>query len=246
VCGGKVNDRPNNTCEEFADNKWTYMSTTMLNSVASFAMTAINYELFIFGGRDNKRTELNTVYTYEYKFTTGSTLQWSARAPMLVTAAEHAVVALHNDTILLCGGTQNGTVANQCFLYIPSKNKWNDAWPMKINRTGHALSLYKGIVYAYGGEKDKNETGTWLSSIEMLSLTGWRLLSYKMNQSDVVFFASVVLSEPVGSIWLFTTPAICIILLSAIVAVYAVLMLFRRQLAIQHVFIKDMEYQFVC
>ena len=242
VCGGVVGGQENNTCEQFANNKWTDMSITMPNSIAFFAMTALNDDLFIFGGYDKKRNDLNTVYMYENKLTP----EWSVRASMPVTANGHTVVALLNDTILLCGGTQNGIVANTCFLYTPLSNNWNDAWPMNDNRTGHALSLYKGVVYAYGGKSDKDAKGTLLSSIEILTYTsGWRVLPYTINQSNA-FFASVVLPEPTASIWPFITPAICVIVLSAIVVVYVVLVQCRRQLAIQRVFIKDMQFLVVC
>ena len=242
VCGGLVGGQANNTCEQFADNKWTYMSITMPDSIAFFAMTSLNDELFIFGGNDVNFIGLNTVYKNEYKYT-ASTLPWSVRMPMPVVAYGHAVVALLSDTILLCGGTQIFNVANKCILYTPFSNKWDDSWPMKVNRTGHALSLYKGIVYAYGGT---NETSDVVSSIEMLSYTsGWHVLPYTMNQSDA-FFASVVLPEPTASIWSIITPAICIIVLSAIVVVYAVLKQYHRQLVMQRVFIKDVQYLIVC
>ena len=46
VCGGIVDGQANNTCEEFADNKWTYMSITMPHSIAFFAMAALNDDLY--------------------------------------------------------------------------------------------------------------------------------------------------------------------------------------------------------
>jgi hypothetical protein len=170
---------------------------------------------------------------YEFKFRTATAPDWALRAPIPVTVYEHAVVAPTNDTVLLCGGWQNHAIANRCYLYTPSTDKWDDAWPMNYNRTGHGLSLYKGSVYAYGGYN-----GTFLSSIEVLSLThGWSVMPYLMNTSTA-FFASVVLPEPAEPSlqWLLDT-AICIAALVVVAVMCVLLLRWLRRLNTRIVFI---------
>jgi len=154
-------------------------------------------------------------------------------------------VVLTDATILLCGGWQNRSIANTCYLYTPSLDKWDEyAWPMQINREGHALSLYDGNVYAYGGRTTTNHL---LSSIELLSYSkGWRLLDYTMNMPDA-YFASAVLPEPTPPSlrWLLIT-AICIAVFIGVIFMCNLLVRRLRRLGTRLVFINDVQLTCSC
>jgi hypothetical protein len=73
-----------------------------------------------------------------------STSAWTARATMPVSVDDHAVVAVDNSTVLLCGGTQNNVYYKNCYSYSVTEDRWTDAAALNQARTGLVLHAYAG------------------------------------------------------------------------------------------------------
>ena len=89
--------------------------------------------------------------------------------PAIVTLADGV-------TALLCGGYDGMMVHAECYYYSSTNDTWTAAPSLNVARTGHGMAVYKGRVYAYGGE-DANIN--MLSSVEMFVTGGkWQLLPF--------------------------------------------------------------------
>ena len=95
--------------------------------------------------------------------------------------SSHAIVALADgQTGLLCGG-QSGrlwaSAQSACYYYLSVNDSWSPGPSLNVSRAAHGMALYKGKVYVYGGV---NVDGDDLSSVEVLTTSGWQLLPFGM------------------------------------------------------------------
>jgi hypothetical protein len=124
-----------------------------------------------------------------------ATNEWLDRARIPVTIASQAVIALDDDTALMCGGWNQVTHSyyRVCFIYTASTNVWTAyKWAMNVARADHGMTVYNSRVYVYGGNNVPH--GISLSSAEILSdSNGWHLLSHGLAIADQ-YFASMALT----------------------------------------------------
>ena len=93
----------------------------------------------------------------------------------------HAIVTpASGQTGLLCGGSTENSwsdVQSACYYYSPTTDSWLHGPSLNVARWGHGMALYKEKVYVYGG---MNVNSTLLSSVEVLTTSGWQLLPFGM------------------------------------------------------------------
>jgi hypothetical protein len=136
-------------------------------------MTTLNGMAFTFGGWygwDGWHCANNT-YMFEFNINQ----KWVSRSSMPISIASCAVVAINDSTALLCGGVKyDYAISNRCFFYSSVKDSWTEStWPLKIARRSHAMTVYNGSVYAYGGEVGG---GAFVDATEKLSEDqGWEI-----------------------------------------------------------------------
>ena len=80
-----------------------------------------------------------------------------------------------DEEVLLCGGfktDQVNSVSDACYIYNAILDTWTTNWTMNTPRACQGMSMYKGRVYVYGGENDRDghtPDQDALESIEVLS-----------------------------------------------------------------------------
>src|SRR5207302_5352958 len=91
---------------------------------------------------------------------------WSAAAPMAAARSSQSALLLGNGTVLVTGGTSNGSILSSAELYDPLSNSWSAAASMTTARFAHtAILLDNGQVLVAGGAN-----AVWLSSAEVYHL----------------------------------------------------------------------------
>jgi hypothetical protein len=168
-------------------------------AVSQFAMTTLNNLPYTFGGKggDSKTTveqvpKYDNVYMFSFDIN-----EWLDRARIPVYMVQHAVVAVDDDTALMCGGYNQLTLSpyRMCFMYKASTNGWAAyKWALNLPRSHHGMTTYNSRVYAYGGF---NAMAKKVPSAEKLSESnGWQLI-HDLATADA-YFASVALTADVS------------------------------------------------
>jgi N-acetylneuraminic acid mutarotase len=223
--GGVQGGRDLDTVEAYNYTTDTWATkASMPTARANLAVGVINGILYAVGGNQNGSGALNTVEAYDL-----STDTWTTKSPMLTARSGPAVGVIRdkNNRVLLYavgGKDANGNFLSSVEVYNPGKNTWSAKASMPTARSGLAVGVVNGILYAIGGQNAggtlaTNEAynparNTWIAEPPMLTPSyglaalsvnnGYQgqLWAFGGNDDNGRFFSAVEVYHPAFISWI--------------------------------------------
>jgi hypothetical protein len=142
VCGGEDTTVTQQTsCEQSnaGVTSWSFI-TPMPMANAYLSMVTLNGSPYILGAYGGGSTR-SDVRMWDGVST------WVSKASLPAPRDSHNVLALTEDTVLLCGGVLAGTLTATCFIYMASTNNWTTAPPMAQARLFFGFVMSEGRMF---------------------------------------------------------------------------------------------------
>lgn len=166
VCGSKLSTE-SNSCDRYnVDlNEWSIIESMPLPDGKIYmntgeAVTLLD-SVYIFGGfgYNGNGTILDNV------FKLGTDGNWTEMARMPVPLCGFGVVAMEEDTAMVCGGFTPYGHTPSCYWYSATTDTWTVGPSLTQSHILHKLVLYNGRVWCLGG---------WKNTVEVYDeYTGW-------------------------------------------------------------------------
>lgn len=144
------------------DKQWAQeeiLTTLLPQPRTEHIAAAANYNLYTFGGRNEKGFECsNNIWQYD-----PATKEWFApnvpgNAPPTRTSS--CMISI-NGKIYMYGGQTSGIILNDLWYYNPTSNSWNNRTSSSVKSSyGHTAGVLNGKMYVFGGhngEKPNND-----------------------------------------------------------------------------------------
>ncbi|XP_077296166.1 kelch-like protein 1 [Arctopsyche grandis] len=144
--GGVIDDKATNKvcCFDLITKEKTELQA-MQQERKFFAVTVIDDQVFVMGGRNNKNELINSVERYDIVTNT-----WTNVDHMLTTRNGHEIAVVGKKIYAIEGWSSDGL--NTMEMYDTQQDKWTAAPPMKEKRNSFAAVTMGNHIYAIGGQ----------------------------------------------------------------------------------------------
>ncbi|CDK25261.1 unnamed protein product [Kuraishia capsulata CBS 1993] len=147
--------------------------------------------LYLFGGElDNKYLNpkldheyFNDMWCFDLSNFRKPTTQWRQVIPkegaLVPPPLSGHTMTVYNDRVFVYGGVSDGVVSNRLFCFNPVEESWSeceirgDFMPPPLQ--SHAATLYKNLLFIYGGKGGDKTASTLLFCIDLKTLAAFRL-----------------------------------------------------------------------
>ncbi len=129
-------------------NAQGWQNTQPLNTPRVGASAVVwNQHIYLFGGKTNGNTVLNTVEKYNPANGIWDTLA----VPPFIDARFNASAIVFRNKIFLIGGRDNSEVFRKIEIYDPVQNSWSIAQELRRKREGHTAVIFNDTLIVLGG-----------------------------------------------------------------------------------------------
>ena len=138
---------------------WTQLTSGPV-AILRHSAVAINGKMVVYGGRNEARNEVNTLFEYD-----PATDTWTQLPDGPIAVQQHSAVTI-NDKVVMFGGRNGTTELSTLFEYDPSTDTWTQLTSGPVAIALHSSVAINDKMFVYGGQDSSGKILNTLYLVE--------------------------------------------------------------------------------